>query len=632
MLMFPIFTDAIINLSFHFLQLIMKKLFFITLVASASMFFSNKLNAQVGLGGFPKSMTVGNSVQTTSAKITLERPDYEKLSREDATKGEGNGTMYRTGITLPAHIDFHKSGSWTYLSNGEKIWKLSVAVPEAQGIVLMYEKFHLPKGVSLYLSNENKKQILGAYTQQHNPKTDYYSNEPVLGSVVDIEMNFAADADVSKVQYVIKYAGAFYRGLESEQEQYDTWANPPVNPGGVLGMSASCHVEAICPEADIVGDQRKSVARILISPNAEYQSLGFCTGTLINSTGNTAENCRRLFVTASHCDSNNGRTNEHFQYWQFRFNYMRSNCAGTGNPTSTVSPILTEGGKFVSRSNYPSMTSNENALVQDFLLLELNDDFSKIPGAVMAGWNRKATYSNEEFDEVYTQFTSLHHPGGDVMKLNLSGLIQGDGTFNQNAISNTHWSMSSQIGGSAGGSSGSSLFDIYGRSIGVLSGGPDGNCSDGRKFGVVKEYSKFSYGWENQFDQTAFPAFAGAQSRLKDALDPVNSGIEGLQSTTVAECNGNSIVKVNSLDKNAFVVYPNPTTSGSFNVLFNMPAAKEVTINVVNVLGQSVKTVKLTNVTQQSFVVDCSGQSAGLYMVNVLADGKQLTKAITISK
>lgn len=611
----------------------MKKLFFITLVASASLFFSNKGNAQMGLGGFPKSITLGNSVQTASSTITLERPDYEKLSREDATKGEGNGTMYRTGITLPAGIDFHKTGTWTYLPNGEKIWKLSVEVPNAQGIVLMYEKFNLPKGVSLFLTNGNGKQILGAYTSQHNPSSDYYSNEPIVGSVVNIEMNFASGADVSQVQYVIKFAGAMYRGLEAEQVQYETWDNPIINPSGVLGESASCHVEAICPIADTIADERKSIGRILSSPNGAYLAIGFCTGTLINNTGNTADNCRRLFITASHCDGDNGHANENFAFWQFRFNYQKTNCDGSGNPTSTSSRTLTEGAKFVSRSNYPSLATPANALVQDFLLLELNDDFTKIPGAYMAGWNRKGFYSESDFENIYTQFTGLHHPGGDVMKLNMSEIIAGDGRFNQNTVPNTHWTMSALIGGSSPGSSGSSLFDIYGRSIGVLSGGPPGNCSaDGKNFGIVNEYSKFSYGWENQYDQQNFPAYAGAQSRLKEALDPLGSGVEYTETTSVATCQGVGIVKVNSLDKNAFVVYPNPSATGNFNVAFSLPSSKLVTVNVVNVLGQIVKTVSFNNVMQQTYTLDCSGQAAGLYMVNVMADGKQLTKSITITK
>lgn len=636
MLMFPIFTNANINLSFHFLQLIMKKLFFITLVASASMFFSNRLNAQVGLGGFPKSMTLGNSVQTTSSTITLERPDFEKLSKEDAETGSVG--MYRTSITVGAGIDFHNSGSWTYLPNGEKIWRLSVVIPDAQGIVLMYDQYKLPKGVTLYLSNDNGRQILGGYTDRHNPNTDFYSNEPVVGQVVNIEMNIAADADVQDILFKIKSAAAFYRGLETETAFFNSEILSEREP---FANSASCHVNAICPQSDIVADQRKSVARIYITGGVIGAPGGWCTGTLINNTGNSPENCRPLFITASHCDGDNGRTDEHFQAWQFRFNYLYNNCNGTGAPTSATSPTITGGAKFVARSNWPSMDSTvsgrNNSGVQDFLLLELNAGVQSLPtGAFMAGWNRKATYSENEIMDEYYQFTGLHHPAGDFMKLSATSNIYGDGTFNQSVVNNTHWRIITQVGGSSGGSSGSSLFDVYGRSLGVLSGGPPQTCTaDGLDFGTNSLYSKFSYGWENSWEQSTFPQHAGPTSRLKDALDPAGTGLTFLNETSVLNCEvPNSIVTVDKLNENVFALFPNPSNNGLFNIKFNLEnSSKEVQLSVYNALGQKVKNIVFSNITgQQSFNIDCSTEPAGIYMVNIQIDGQQLTKMISFTK
>lgn len=613
----------------------MKKLFFITLVAGASLFFTNNTNAQVGLGGFPKSMTLGSGVSVASSTITLERPDYEKLSKEDAERG--GGTMYRGGITLPAHIDFHKSGTWTYLDNGEKIWKLTVEVPNAMGVVLMYENYHLPKGVTLYLSNENGKQVLGAYTEATNPKTDFYSNEPVIGSKVNIEMNFTPDASVEDVKYTIKYAAAIYRGLEREMQTFDQTMDNPIYPGSGLGTSAACHVNAICPSVNGWEIQRKSVARILISPNAEYQGVGWCSGTLINNTGNTTANCKPLFATASHCDGENGWTDAHFQYWQFRFDYLSANCDGSGLPTGTNSATLTNGGKFVSRSYYPSMAGNPDhpSLVQDFLMLELNDGFTKIPNAYLAGWNRKDSYTQADFDGEYSRFLGLHHPGGDMMKASANATI-GNARFNQSVVSNTHWLLSAASGGSAGGSSGSSLFDINGRSIGVLSGGPGGTCpTDGRDFGQSMSYSKFSYGWENPYDQTTFPDKAGPQSRLKEVLDPIGSGTTYISSTPVSECDGtlgSSSIRFNRLADNIFTVFPNPSKDGNVEIRFNFANQTDVRVVVYNTIGQEVKSVSLSKVSNQSFNLGLGNVVAGLYTVKVIADNQQLSKMISITK
>ncbi|HRP89935.1 MAG TPA: T9SS type A sorting domain-containing protein [Edaphocola sp.] len=615
----------------------MKKLLFMSLLAGTTLFTNKVLLAQVGEGGFPQSRILGNKIQSVAPIITLERPDYDALIREDLSVGENGGKMYRVGMTLPAAIDFQKTGQWTYLENGNKIWRLTVEVPDAMAVALYYEKYHLPKGVALYLSNENGKQILGAYTNKQNPKNDYYSNEPVVGSKVNIEMNIDANVDISEIQYLIKYAGAIYRGYEQDLARYDqTMANPPVNPSGVLGASAKCHVNAICPLGDDLSNLKKSVARILISPNASYQGIGFCSGTLINNTSNTQQNCKPLFATASHCDDGNGHDNAHFAYWQFRFNYLSSNCDGTGLPTQANSPILTEGAKFVSRSNYPSMSGSTEhpSLVMDFLMLELNEDFSKIPDAVLAGWNRKASYTQADFDGDYSFFLGFHHPGGDMMKLAIGTGITG-ATFNQSIVGGTHWKMIALSGGSAGGASGSSLFDPYGRSIGVLSGGPGGNCvQDGKAFGKDMSYSKFSYGWENQYDQTSFPAYAGAQSRLKEALDPAGTGAMFLDSTSVTTCNGMAGVSIrkNQLAENAFTVFPNPSKNGLVNLQFNLKEVKDVTVNVFNTLGQLVISKTINNIGSSSVNLDCQNQSNGLYMVQVIADGSQLSKSFIISK
>lgn len=609
----------------------MKKLYFITLLSCMTGFAAK---AQVGQGGFPLSQEVKQYVTVANDHVVLEKPDYASLSAQDALDAKTD-KMYRVGVNVPANLDFHKTGSWTYLSDGSRIWKLSVEVPEAAAIALFYDKFSLPKGVKLFLTNANGRQVLGAYTNEQNTENGIFSNEPVQGNVVNIEMDIDAGVDVSQIQYRIKLAGALYRGLDWDVLGYELQVDP-YNPPGVLGASASCHINAACPAADSYNNEKTSVSRILISPDTAWGSVGFCSGTLINSTRNSGTNCKPLFITASHCDGDNARTNEHFQYWQFRFNYKSTSCNGSGLPSATNSPTLTGGAKFVARSNYPSMAgSTDNpSLVQDFLLLELNDNYSAIPNAYLAGWNRKASYSAADMENEYNLFLGLHHPGGDMMKLTASTTVSGAGQFNQTVVQGTHWNINAQQGGSAPGSSGSALFDVHGRLMGVLSGGPPANCgADGKRFGQSSGYSKLNVGWENPYDQTNFPAFAGAQSRLKDALDPTGTNVMSLETVPVSACNNPVGIKgLGKLDNNVFQVYPSPSTNGQVNIKFNFSKKEDVSVTVYDVLGKVVSRNDIQNVTSSEYKLNLTNCANGVYMVNVTVGNEQLAKRIVLNK
>lgn len=607
----------------------MKKLYFAACTLLTTSFMAS---AQIGEGGFPWSTSSNWTTATTVQNIVLEKPDYERLQREDL-EGDNQTKPYRVGVNVPAAIDIKNAGSWSYLNDGKKVWQLSVTVPEAAAVALFYDQFHLPKGVSLYLRNDNGKQVLGAYTSSINPENGIFSNEPIQGNTVHIEMNVDPSVDVAQIQYRIKYAAGLYRGLDANTLQYALDVDP-YNPPGVLGQSAACHINAACPAGANYEDNKTSVARILISPDTTWGNVGFCSGTLINNTGNNGANCRNLFLTASHCDGDNGHDNNHFQYWQFRFNYKSSNCDGTGLPSMTTSPVLTGGAKFVSRSNYPSMpqTGSYPSLVQDFLLLELNDAIPTSLNAHYSGWTRKSSYTATELNDEYYLFLGLHHPGGDMMKVMASTIAAANGTFNQTAVPATHWHISSHIGGKAPGSSGSALFDIYGRVMGALSGGPVATCNlDGKPYGTVGDYSKISYGWENAYDQTNFPTYAGAQSRLKDALDPIGSDALNLGSTLVSNCVNVGIRGLEKLDNNAFKIYPT-TSTGATSIQFNLKKASDAYVTVYNSLGQKVHSLNLFKVSTGTYSLDLKNQPSGLYMVTAVIDGLQGSQKLIIAK
>ncbi len=61
---------------------------------------------------------------------------------------------------------------------------------------MYYDRFSLPEGVRLFLSNANGRQVLGAYTAANNDAASgRFANEPVEGSIVNMELNIDAGSE-----------------------------------------------------------------------------------------------------------------------------------------------------------------------------------------------------------------------------------------------------------------------------------------------------------------------------------------------------------------------------------------------------------------------------------------------------
>lgn len=586
-----------------------KSLLFTSLLAVSSIVGMQESVAQIGNGGFPMSF---NAAMTELRPTVLSDENFTSLL---------NGTqkpttaMYEVGWGIPFKEDIMGIGAWHQLADGSKVYKATLQVDGAKALALYYKDFYLPKGVRLYLYNDNHKQVLGAYDHTTSPESRVFSNEPIIGDRVHWELNIDPGVDINNISIDLDYVGAYYRGLDLEEQLYGTYAGDVPLDEEPVGSSARCHVNAICPQGDPMDKARKSTLRIVIS-NGPGSPMGFCSGTLINNTGNEANGtCRPLFLTASHCDGDNGMNDAHFQHWQFRFNFQMDACTNGNPPTHATSPTLTSGAKFKARSNYPSFpTSGENpSLVQDFLLLELNGTLPT--GYHLIGWNRATNLAS---DPAYLLFYGFHHPAGDVKKMSRGADVQANGTFNQNTVNGTHWKINYTLGGTSPGSSGSGLFDSYGRIVGPLSGGAQGNCpTDGRRFGADALYSKISYGWENQFDQDEFPNIAGPTTRLKDHLDPLNLGLTWLPTAEADQCSDFTSVKVTRLKDNDVHIYPVPATEGSVTIQVNLNETADFDAQILDISGRVLQQFSFNTRGGNIKTVDVNELPAGIYFLKL---------------
>lgn len=578
--------------------------------------------AQISRGGLPWTMDASNkAVTSTVARVTLPEPDYASYEKEDYEDAlSGAAKPYRVAAPVAADIDVLAQGRWFYRQDGSGILRVAVEVPGAQALSLHFDQFHLPEGVRLFISNVNEQHLLGAYTNQNNSAYNVFIHEELQGNVALLELNVDKGADLQQLQLHIAKVWSYYRGV-SELSKYES-ASAPLVAKPTIDESSVCHVNAVCPQGE--GEQFAKAKNATVRM---FSGGGWCTGTLINSTGNSATgDCKPYLLTASHCDGSNSRDDADFATYVFRFNYEYLTCDGSqlpvGNNTMT-------GAYFRARSNYPSMPSPNNALVADFMLLELVNPIPEAYDAYLVGWNRNIGIW---MDEDYDKYVGFHHPAGDAKKLSVGSFIDPDGTFNQNSVTNTHWRTSFQTGGTSGGSSGSGLFDKDGLLIGDLSGGPAATCSqDNQDYGTVADYSKISYAWENGYDQSQFPSFAGSASRLKDWLDPNNTGQMTL-ATTKYDCSDMS--PVNDLEEilqSSISVYPNPS-NGRVVAKLNFAIPTNLIINVTNIYGAVVGSFEIPAAIANEYVMDLSHLASGVYLLQFVTQQAQVAQKIVLTK
>ena len=103
-------------------------------------------------------------------------------------------------------------------------------------------------------------------------------------------------------------------------------------------------------------------------------------------------------------------------------------------------------------------------------------------------WNPfYAGWSNDESAPLIS--VGIHHPEDYPWKINYDEDYAYSCAWN---TPDTHWCLSWDDGGTAGGSSGSPIFDNNKRIVGQLTGGSGAECGGGTDY-----YGKFSKSWSN---------------------------------------------------------------------------------------------------------------------------------------
>jgi hypothetical protein len=408
---------------------------------------------------------------------------------EDALAGKGRPLRY--ALKHAVAVDVHAQGKdaygrWTEIDADTLLWRTRIDAPGAVSIDLALAPFHLPPGAELWLTDAEGR-MPRRFGAADNPKSGEFWTPFVPGDIAYLEV-LVPKARLDELRLGIRSVQQGYRSILTGESPFI--------------KSGSCNVDVACSEGNNYREQINAVARYSING-------GWCTGQLIN---NTANDNRRLFISASHCFNENtgvgdqADANTIVVYWKYENPTCRTPGSGaSGVPVcpsfddacvATVSIVQTGGATLL-------FTNRDS----DTTLVELNTAVPPNAQPYWYGWDRSSTAP--------TRGVVVHHPNSDEKRISFENdpLSESNVYLTQSLVlGNRHWRVADwDAGTTEQGSSGSGLMDAQKRLVGVLSGG---NALCGNN---LDDY----FGRLN----AAFVGSGPGSGNIAQHLDPTNSGV-----------------------------------------------------------------------------------------------------------
>jgi len=401
--------------------------FLLLLFAFAAMI--SQVQGQISTGGVP----YGNSFTMLKKAVVLPQVNLKKLDTGSLLSEDAlHPVPERYGIYADTVIDLKARAYKEVVAGKGTLWRLRIGSVNAKSIQVIFSRYIVPEGATLFLYNDNLTRQAGAFTKANMRDDSSFVVANFKGNHVILEYFEPEHAEYSG-QLVIGSIAQAYKDetLTSESSQF-------VNINCPVGKDVQTAKHAVC----------KMIFR---SGTSEYT----CSGALIN---NARQDGTPYFLTANHCISKSAEATSLITY----FNYEVVGCEG-----DTLTPLTLSGAKLLS-TGQPS----------DYTLLQLNNTPGSSYQPYYAGW--------DAHDSAVSKVTGIHHPAGSTKKISIDyDEIQANTTelgWDDNTVSpvSSHWQLGYDVGKTYGGSSGSPLFNSSNQIIGQLHGGDDVNDFYGR--------------------------------------------------------------------------------------------------------------------------------------------------------
>lgn len=461
---------------------------------------------QISQGGSPMSFSHSDAFSVGAESLSDNVPEFPMNKIDDALLEElmlyndKNNESYDFAYQFNVDIDVKERSTVDSLKDG-LLYRMAISSKKAFSINLIFEKYVIPPGGKLYLYNERKDHVLGAFTDANNKSSEVLPVLPIKGSKVFIEYfepynaSFSADLVVGKVNH----------------DYLDVMNTVSIEDD--FGASCYNQVDINCSEGDDWQDEKRAVCRMV------KEGVSWCSGALIN---NSDKNGTPYFLTAFHCIQTQAVLDE----CVFIFNYESPTCKGVDGSTSQS----ISGG--ILRGNHVS---------SDFSLIELSKRPFVSFSPYYAGWDRETPYYGG---------VCIHHPQGDVKKISTYTMQPETADCFQNDPRSKYdfyrieWAETDNgFGVTQKGSSGAPLFNSYSRIIGQL----QGRCAYvpcHRPGDKVSNFGKLHRSWDKG---------NGPADRLRDWLNPENDlyyldGIDGCKTGTATDWDLRTAIETGSTD------------------------------------------------------------------------------------
>lgn len=451
------------------------------ILLASLLFVVVKLQAQFTAPQHPYSFSTTSSDQFQA--ISPEKiPDFDlqKTLREDRDN-PGN----RIAAPIPADLGLNNAGQWTQLPNGDRIWQLKIVSSGALGLMALFDDFYLPHGAYLFMYNEKRDHILGAYTQRDNQSNGKFLMGFLKGEVAILEYYEPK---------TVKDQGRLHLFRIDHAYKKEVFGTGNIANDFGFGAALECQPNINCPEGEEWQTQKRGACRIII---VVEEGIGFCSGNLMN---NVRQDGTPYVLSGFHCQD--GFT-PLFDMYRFDFNFEAPDCSAPAQEPSFNSIL--------------GCTRVAGRQENDFILFELSSSIPAEFNAYYHGWDRR--------EDGPTNGTMIHHPVGDIKKISIENdLIR---TFNgpiswNNEVTTPprhHFRSGFDVGTFQVGSSGSALLNQDKRVVGQLHGGLSSCSSDS----IIAYFGRLSMSWDGG---------GTPNTRLRDWLDPDGTdttGIDGME-------------------------------------------------------------------------------------------------------
>ncbi len=435
------------------------------IVLALSVLVVGPVKAQLSTKATPFSFhtTISDAVPTALLPPSQVQEAYQRYKIEEADIFTVR--PHQHGLEIATDLGFENAGHWTMLDDGSWLWRLRIASEGASSLNLSFDDFWMPPGARLFLYNEDRSVVLGAFTESNNKSYGGFATDIIAGEATILEYHEPADvAEAGRL-----HIDTVVHGLLSGEGGAATSSYTP--------LALPCSINVKCSEGN--GWSREIGATVKI-----IQGSGNCTGVLVN---NTNEDETPYVLTANHCG---GASEGQSVNWVFKFNYQSATCADPPDTPASLGSITGGVVKAASGSG-------------DFTLVELSEGIPSEFEAYFAGWTLSTSAPSSG--------TVIGHPKGDIKKI----------TLEDQAVlhSGAYWEATFDHGSIEASSSGSPLFDENNRLRGILRAslfldenscsGPGGDDNQPR---II--FPKLSTIWD-----------MGENGKLlSDFLDPNNTG------------------------------------------------------------------------------------------------------------